>query len=67
VSLPHEDWKVKRPEECKSANPYSWRRQPFWWLLWEIDCHPRLGWFWVILLVLNTILNLLNLAGFGGH
>src|ERR1044072_751516 len=63
VSLPHEDRKVKRPEECKGANPYSWTRSPFWWMLWEIDCHPRLGWFWVVLVVVHAILNLLRADG----
>lgn len=61
----HRRQPVKPKEECKCANPFSWRRDPARWLLHEIDCHPRLGWFWVALLVLNTILNVLDLTGFG--
>lgn len=57
---------VKSREECESANPFSFARDPWQWLLHEIDCHPRLGWFWVALLAVNTILNILDLIGFGG-
>lgn len=34
------------------------------WLCW-FDCHPRVAWWWVLLLALNTILNILDLTGFG--
>jgi hypothetical protein len=29
-------------------------------LAW-IDSHPRVGWYWTVLLILNTILNFLDL------
>jgi hypothetical protein len=29
--------------------------------------HPWVAWWWVALLLLNTILNILDLTGFGGH
>jgi hypothetical protein len=32
-----------------------------------VDCHPRYWWYWTIILALNTLLNLLDLFGFGGH
>lgn len=57
---------VKSPEECDRANPHRFGSEPWKWMLWEIDCHPRLGWFWVALLAANTLLNLLDLLGFGG-
>lgn len=59
--------RVKSKEECERVNPFSWLRQPWQAMLWWIDCHPRVGWFWVLLLFLNTVLNILDLAGFGGH
>lgn len=30
-----------------------------------IDTHPRIGWFWTVVLLINTVLNVLDLTGFG--
>lgn len=63
----HKNKRVKSEEESARANPYSWTHEPWQALLWWIDCHPRVGWFWALLLIVNTILNILDLAGFGSR
>jgi hypothetical protein len=51
---------VKSCQCCGREHARRWEYTLCW-----IDCHPRVAWFWVGLLTINTILNILDLAGFG--
>lgn len=56
--MSHEDRNVKGPDEKKRLlDPSRVARD----LLRFIDCHPRAGWMWFGLMMLNTLLNFLDL------
>lgn len=50
------DPNVKVPKR-KRLDPQRWMHD----VLAFIDCHPRTGWMWFGLMILNTLLNLLDL------
>lgn len=54
---------VKHCDECGRAHTQShWALFRCW-----VDQHPRYWFWWTTLLIVNTILNLADVFGFGGH
>lgn len=53
---------VKPCEGCGRVHAYPGSE----FLCW-LDRNPRYGWLWALVLLLNTILNLLDVTGFGAH
>jgi hypothetical protein len=58
----HNDTDVKPCKDCGRDRHNAWQRMWCW-----VDSHPRYWWFWTIMLLLNTVLNLLDITGFGTH
>lgn len=57
----HKRTGVKEPcTSCGSVHA-NFREELMCWM----DTHPRVGWFWAAVLLLNTLLNILDLTGFG--
>jgi hypothetical protein len=60
--VPQSDTEVKPCDACGRVHATRWDEFKCW-----IECHPRYAWYWTLILAINTLLNFLDLFGFGGR